>query len=41
MQVTQTSSEGLKRDFTVVVEAADIDSKVTEKLTEAVNQFKI
>lgn len=34
MQVTQTSSEGLKRDFTVVVEASEIEKKVTEKLTE-------
>ena len=41
MQVTQTSSEGLKRDFTVVVEAADIDSKVTEKLTTVGEQVKL
>ncbi|GLQ07156.1 trigger factor [Sneathiella chinensis] len=41
MQVTQTSSEGLKRDFTVVVEAAEIESKVTEKLTTVGTQVRL
>ncbi|MFT6558535.1 trigger factor [Sneathiella sp.] len=41
MQVTQTSSEGLKRDFTVVVAAAEIESKVTEKLTTVGQQVKL
>ncbi len=41
MQVTQTSSEGLKRDFTVVVEAAEIAIKVTEKLTTVGQQVKL
>ncbi len=41
MQVTQTSSEGLKRDFTVVVEAAEIESKVTEKLTTVGQQVRL
>ena len=41
MQVTQTSSEGLKRDFTVVVEAAEIEGKVTEKLVEVGGQVKL
>jgi trigger factor len=33
MQVTETLSEGLKRAFTVVVPAADIESRKTERLT--------
>jgi len=41
MQVTQTSSEGLKRDFTVVVDAAEIDKKVTEKLVTVGQQVKL
>ncbi|WP_025899031.1 trigger factor [Sneathiella glossodoripedis] len=41
MQVTQTSSEGLKRDFTVVVEAAEIEGKVTEKLVEVGAQVRL
>lgn len=41
MQVTQTSSEGLKRDFTVVVAAADIETKVTEKLVEVGGQVRL
>src|SRR5579863_5636103 len=34
MQVTETLSEGLKRAYTVVVPAADIESKRTAKLTD-------
>ena len=34
MQVTETLSEGLKRGFTVVVPAADIEGKRTKRLTE-------
>ena len=34
MQVTETSAEGLKREFKVVVAAADIDAKVDQKLVE-------
>jgi trigger factor len=33
MQVTETLSEGLKRAFTVVVPAADLESRKTERLT--------
>ena len=33
MQVTETSAEGLKRAYTIKVDAADLDSKLTEKLT--------
>ncbi|MEH6402493.1 MAG: trigger factor [Sneathiella sp.] len=41
MQVTLTSSEGLKRDFTVVVDAAEIETKVTEKLITVGQQVKL
>jgi trigger factor len=34
MQVTETVSEGLTREFRVTVPAADLDAKVTERLTE-------
>ena len=34
MQVTETLSEGLKRGFTVVVPAADIESRRTARLTD-------
>lgn len=34
MQVTETLSEGLKREFRVVVPAAELDSKVNERLDE-------
>ena len=34
MQVTETLSDGLKRAFTVVVPAADIESRRTKRLTE-------
>ena len=41
MQITQTNSDGLKRDFTIVVEAAEIDTKVTNKLTEVGADIKL
>ena len=34
MQVTQTLSDGLKREFKVVVSAKDIDEKLNDRLTE-------
>ena len=34
MQVTETLSEGLKRAFTVVVPAADIETKRAARLAE-------
>jgi len=34
MQITETSAEGLKREFKVVVAAADIEQKVTSRLKE-------
>ncbi|WP_319823440.1 trigger factor [Thalassovita sp.] len=35
MQVTETLNEGLKRGYEITVTAAELDAKVTEKLTEA------
>jgi trigger factor len=35
MQVTETLNEGLKRGYTITVTAAELDSKVNEKLVEA------
>src|SRR5215472_15695070 len=34
MQVTETSSAGLKREYRVVVPAADLDAKVNERLDD-------
>ena len=34
MEVTETITEGLKREFKVVIAAAEIDSKVDERLKE-------
>ncbi|WP_010139271.1 trigger factor [Oceanicola sp. S124] len=35
MQVTETLNEGLKRGYTITLTAAELDSKVNEKLAEA------
>ena len=32
MQVTETQSEGLKRDFNIVVPASELDSRLVERL---------
>ena len=34
MQVTETSAEGLKREFTVVVPASDVEAKLVTRLGE-------
>jgi len=41
MQVNETSAEGLKREFTVVVPANDIESVVVERLTEIGGAVKV
>jgi trigger factor len=41
MQVTETLSEGLKREFRVVVPANDLDSKVNARLDELKGQVRI
>ena len=34
MQITETTTEGLKREFKVVIPAADIERRMTSRLTE-------
>jgi trigger factor len=41
MQVTETNSEGLKREFRVVVPASELSDKVTERLDEIGRQVRI
>jgi trigger factor len=41
MQVTETLSEGLKREFRVVVPAAELDAKVNERLDELKGRVRI
>ena len=41
MQVTETKSEGLKREYAITVSAADLDAKTTEKLTEVRKDFQM
>ena len=35
MQVTETLKDGLKREYEIIVTAAELDTKVNEKLAEA------
>jgi trigger factor len=41
MQVTETLSEGLKREYKVVVPAAELDAKVNERLDELKTRIRI
>ena len=41
MQVTETLNEGLKRGYTIVVPAKDLDEKVNEKLAEAAPEIEM
>lgn len=41
MEVTETTHEGLKREFRVTLPAADLDARVLERLTEMKNQVRI
>ena len=41
MQVSETLSEGLKREYKVVVEAAAMEAKVTSRLTDLAKQAKM
>src|SRR5690242_7002111 len=41
MQVTETLSEGLKREYQVVVPASELDAKVNERLDELKNRIRI
>ena len=41
MQVTETLSEGLKREYKVVVPAAELETKVNERLDELKSRVRI
>ena len=41
MQVTETLSEGLKREFQMVISAGEIDSAVEERLVEMAPQVNL
>ncbi len=41
MQVSETLSEGLKREYKVTVEAADMEAKVTDRLTEIAKEAQM
>jgi trigger factor len=41
MQVTETLSEGLKREFQVVVPAAELDAKVNARLDELKGRVRL
>ena len=41
MQVTQTNSEGLKREYRVVVPVTDLDAKVNERLVDLKDRVRI
>jgi trigger factor len=41
MQVTETLSDGLKREFKVVVPAAELDAKVNERLDDLKGRVRI
>src|SRR5215469_2778572 len=41
MQITETSAEGLKREFTVVVGSGDIEEKVQTRLAEIGRQVRL
>jgi trigger factor len=41
MQVTETTNEGLKREFRVTVPATDLDARLTERLTEMKDRVRI
>ena len=41
MQVTETTNEGLKREFRVTLPATDLDARLTERLTELKDRVRI
>jgi trigger factor len=41
MEVTETTNEGLKREFRVTLPATDLDARVIERLTEMKDQVRI
>jgi trigger factor len=41
MQVTETTNEGLKREFRVTLPVTDLEARVTERLTEMKDKVRI
>ncbi len=41
MQVTETSAEGLKREFTITVPAGDLEAEITRRLDELGRQIRL
>src|SRR5499425_1155786 len=41
MQVTETTNEGLRREFRVTLPATDLDARLTERLTEMKDRVRI
>lgn len=41
MQVTETSAEGLKREFTITVPAGDLEAEITRRLSELGRQIRL
>ena len=41
MNVTETSAEGLKREFKITIPATELEDKITERLTEVGRQVRI
>ena len=41
MQITETTNEGLKREFRVTLPATDLDARLTERLTEMKDRVRI
>ncbi|SLN53365.1 trigger factor [Oceanibacterium hippocampi] len=41
MQITETSSEGLRREYAVIVSSSDIESKITTKLGELKDNIRL
>ena len=41
MQVTETAAEGLRREFKIVVDAADIEQRVTERLDDLGGKIRL
>jgi trigger factor len=41
MQVTETTSEGLKREFRITLPATDLDARLTQRLTEMKDRVRI
>ena len=41
MEVTETTNDGLKREFRVTLPATDLDARVIERLTEMKDRMRI